>query len=360
VGPAERDGGARRGRRPDAPARRLRTAARLATAAAAVVLVALIAIPAAVAAFSGRTQNENDIVTAAPDFVAPVITATAVGKTQGGATGFVAKGGGYYAYANVAADTGSPASGIATVKANLSAITVGETAATLVAGSYSAGGVSYDYRSAELLSDALEGTQAFQVTATDVAGNARTLAGSMVADTVAPTAADIQTTNVGGGTNGLAEQGDTIVYTFSEPIEPQTILAGWNGSATSVVVRVNDNGILGLPAGNDSFQILNAANTTVLPLGAVDLGRNDYAAGLLGGSYRFGASGTASTMTMSGNTITIVLGTYNSTIIVDAVRGTAAGTGKMTWTPVATPYDRAANPMSITPAVETGAADKDF
>jgi hypothetical protein len=32
----------------------------------------------------------------------------------------------------------------------------------------------------------------------------------------------------------------------------------------------------------------------------------------------------------------------------------------MTWTPVATPFDRAANAMSTTPATESGAADKDF
>jgi hypothetical protein len=64
-------------------------------------------------------------------------------------------------------------------------------------------------------------------------------------------------------------------------------------------------------------------------------------------------------MVMSGNTITLTLGTYAAESILVA-RGTAAGTGTMVWTPVATPFDRAANAMSTTPATESGAADKDF
>ena len=41
-------------------------------------------------------------------------------------------------------------------------------------------------------------------------------------------------------------------------------------------------------------------------------------------------------------------------------RVTAAGTGTAVWTPVATPYDRAANPMSTAAATESGAADREF
>jgi hypothetical protein len=239
-------------------------------------------------------------------------------------------------------------------------VTSGATAVTLSAGSFSAGGVSYGYRSAlQVATNPLgEGEKAFTVSATDNAGNTNLKAGTVTVDNTAPKATDVQTTNA--GTNGLAEQNDTLVYTFSEPIEPGSILAGWNGTATNVVVRVNDNGLLGLPAGNDNLEIWNAANSAALPLGTVDLGRSDYAAGLLGGNYRFGATGTPSKMTLSGSTITVVLGTYNSTIIVDAARGTAAAAGTMAWTPVATPYDRAVNPLSTAPATESGAADKEF
>ena len=325
--------------------------------AGAMAALTLVVIPAAVAAFSGRAENPGNVVTAVPDFVAPVITATANGKAQGGATGFVKQGGAYFVYANVAADTGNPASGIASVKANVEAVTSGQTAVTLTAGSYTAGGVSFNYRSAELAATnpLAAGSKSFNVTAADVAGNARTLEGSVTADNTPPQATDVQTTNA--GTNGQAAQGDTIIFSVSEPLEPESILAGWDGTtATNVVVRIFDNGLLGL--GNDALQVYDSTNTTLLPLGTVDLGRADYATGLLGGAITFGVGATASKMTMSGNSVTIVLGTYAPAGL--AIRGTALGNGTMTWTPVATPFDRAANAMSTTAVTETGTADKDF
>lgn len=340
----------------------MRPTRRLVAIAAGLAILAggLSLIPATFAAFSARTETAGNNVTAATDFRPPQVTAVAVGKTSGGATGFLKQGGGYFVYANVAADTGNPASGIATVTANVSSVTAGSTAIPLTAGSFSAGGISYGYRSASLLADGAltEGAKSFSVSATDNALNASSANGTVTIDNTPPSAADVQTTNA--GTNGLAEQNDTLVLTFSEPIEPESILAGWSGAATNVVVRIADNGILGLPLGNDTVQVFNASNTTALPLGTVDLGRNDYVSGLLGGSIRFGATGTASTMTMSGNTVTIVLGTYNATPIVDPTRTTAAAAGAAAWTPVATPYDRATNTMSTTAANESGGPDRDF
>jgi hypothetical protein len=64
-------------------------------------------------------------------------------------------------------------------------------------------------------------------------------------------------------------------------------------------------------------------------------------------------------MVMNGNAVTITLGTYQAESVLVA-RGTAAGTGTMIWTPVATPFDRAANVISTAPATESGTADKDF
>jgi hypothetical protein len=335
-------------------ARPRRTAA-VVTVLVCVAAAALVTIPAAIAAFGAKTQNSGNVITAAPDFTAPVINAVAVGKVEGGVTGFVRNGGKYFVYANVAADTGNPASGNSTVTANVAELG-GATSVPLTAGTYTANGASYNYRSAELTNTLSTGTVKFKVTANDVAGNARIKEGSVTADTTPPTAVDIQTAN-GGTTVGLAEEKDSITYTFSEPIEPQSILAGWNGSATPVVVRLVDNGILGLAAGNDEALVYNAANSTQLPMGAVNLGRGDYVAGLLGGYISFGVSGTASTMTMSGNTVTIVFGTELGVLVGPT---TAAGTGTMVWTPVATPYDRAANVMSTAPATESGAADKEF
>ena len=327
---------------------------------AAIATLALLAAPVALAAFSSTADNGGSKVSAANDFRAPQVTAVAIGKGLGGATGFVKQGGEYFAYANVAADTGNPASGIASVQANVASLTAGAAAVTLLAGSYSAGGVSYGYRSAALFTTnpLAEGSKAFSVSASDNAGNSASLGGSATVDNTAPKASDVQTTNA--GSSGLAEQNDALVLSFSEPAEPGSILAGWNGAATSVVVRIADNGLLGLPTGNDTLRVFNAANTAALPLGSVDLGRGDYVAGLLGGEIRFGASGTPSTMTLSGSTLTVVLGTYNATPVIDPARTTAAGNGSAVWTPTATPYDRAANAMSTATATESGAADKEF
>jgi hypothetical protein len=304
------------------------------------------AIPPALAAFTASSENGGDIVTAASDFRAPQVTAVAIAKSVGGASGFVKQGGSYFVYANVAADTGKPASGIATVTVDVRTVTTGSTAVALTAGSLSADAVL------------AAGTKAFTVTATDKALNSASLEGAVTIDNTPPAATDVQTTNA--GTNGFAEQGDSIVFSFSEPVEPESILAGWTGTATPVVVRLIDNGLLGLPLANDAVQIYNAANSTVLPLGTVDLGRGDYAAGLLGGNAKFGATGTTSTMTMNGSTVTVVLGTFSTTALVGPERTTAGGTGVMSWTPVATPFDRAANTMSTAAAGESGGADKEF
>ncbi|HEX5609666.1 MAG TPA: hypothetical protein VFX45_06205 [Solirubrobacterales bacterium] len=333
----------------------------LATAGLAVLALVAGGIPTALAAFGSRAENGGNSVTAANDFRPPLVSAVAIQKSTAGSTvaGFVKQGGGYFVYANVGADTGNPASGIAGVQANVATVTTGSTAVPLVAGSFSAGGVAYGYRSAALTADAVlaEGAKAFTVSAADNAGNASSLGGSVTVDNTTPKASDVQTTNA--GTSGLAEQGDSLLLTLSEPIDPGSVLTGWTGAATSVVVRIVDNGLLGLPLGNDVVQVFDATNATVLPLGSIDLGRGDYASGLLGGNLRFGATGTPSTMSLSGNVLTVVLGTYGSTGL-DPVRGTAAGNGTSTWTPTATPYDRAANAMATTAATETGAADKEF
>jgi hypothetical protein len=332
-------------------------------AATAIAAVALVAVPATFAAFTSSTESGGNVIKAAEDFRAPQVTATVAGKALGGVPGFVKQGGEYFVYANVAADTGNPASGIASVKADVSTVTTGSTAVALVAGSFSAGGISYGYRSAALTANAVlaEGAKSFTVTATDNALNAASLGGSVTVDNTAPKASDVQTTNVGGGANGLAELGDTLVLTFSEPVEPATILAGWSGlTPANVTVRIVDNSLLGLGLGNDVVQVFNEANTTALPLGAVDLGRTDYVTGLVGGNVKFGATGTKSTMTMSGNTVTVVLGTYEGEGLLGSNRITAGGNGTAVWTPVATPYDRAANAMSTGAATESGVADKEF
>jgi hypothetical protein len=276
------------------------------------------------------------------DVTPPTISAAAIGKTEGGAVGFIRPGGTYYVYAN-AADPGDPTSGVAWVTADVGGVTSGQTAVPLAAGTYVAGGVRYDYRSAALAASnpLAPGTKSFSVSAQDVAGNLATpAAGSVTVDGTRPSAADVQTANSSGGTVGRAETGDTITFTFSEAIESGSILAGWNGTATSVTVRLLRT------TGNDQLEVWDSADTSQIPLGTVDLGRSDYVSNT--------RSFTGSPMVMSGTTVTITLGTPSG-----GVRR-AGGSGTMTWTPAPTPYDVAANACLPIPRTETGPADPEF
>lgn len=297
--------------------------------------------------FTAKTPSSGNSITAATDFRAPTASASVIAKTAGGIVGQIKKSGTYYVYAN-ATDTGNPASGVSTVTANVNTITSGSTAVALGAGSFSAGGVSYGYRSAALTagSTLAAGSLSYSLTLKDVAGNSKTESGfTVTVNNTAPTGTDVQTVN-GGTANGLAEAGDKITFTYSKAIDPNSILSGWNGGATSVVVRLGN----GLSTANDTITVFNATNATQLPLGSVNLGAVDYT----GADLTFGVTGTASSMVMSGNTITVTLGTQS------AAATTAAATGSMIWTPSASATDAAGNGASTTAATESGTADKEF
>ena len=301
------------------------------------------------AAFVGTASNPGNRVSAASDFRPPSVSASVIAKSAGGTPSFIKQGGTYHVYANVS-DTGNPASGVGSVTANVSNVTTGQTAAALSSGSFSVGGISYAFRSAALTANAVlsEGLKTYTVSATDNASNASGPIGgfSVTVDNTAPGGTNVQTAN-GAATAGTAEQNDTITYTFSEPIDPASVLAGWTGSSTSVVVRLINGGTL--PVTADTFQIWNAANNAQLPLGTVTLPSGTYVGGLAGGEVAsFGASGTASTMAMSGSTITITLGTAGGSA---ASLGLLAGA--MSWVPSATATDRAGNATSTATVAES-------
>ena len=268
------------------------------------------------------------------------MTAAVISKTAGGTPGFLRQAGTYYVYANL-----SDPSGVASATANVTTVTTGQTAVTLTAGSYSAGGVTYGWRSAALTATTplSAGAKAFSIIGQDVLGHAGVQGGfSVTIDNTVPAAADIQTANVSGGTIGKAQLGDTVTFTFSEPVEPSTILSGWTGSSTTVtVVLLQQNG-----AGGDRLQVWDGANATQLPFGLVRLFRTDY----VSADVTF----SSSTMVMSGSTITVTLGSPSG------ATSTAAGTGNATWGPTASITDRAGNACSTAAATESGAADAEF
>jgi hypothetical protein len=143
-----------------------------------------------------------------------------------------------------------------------------------------------------------------------------------------PAPADIQTTS-GGGPHGTPAAGDAIVYTFASAPDPSLILTGWNGSATTVTLRISNY------AKNDFVTILNG--TTGAPLSALGVVQ-------LGNNYTNPQTVTTagSTMTLSGNVVTVVLGTPTGKSFDQKKAGT------MVWTaPSGT-------------ATESGAADNEF
>jgi hypothetical protein len=295
--------------------------------------------------FTQSAANSGNNFASASDYRAPTINRSVIAKTAGGIPGYIRQGGTYYVYADLT-DTGNPASGISSVTSNSSTITTGATATALSSGSFSIGGLGYSHRTTSLTANSTlaAGTYSYTVSSTDAAGNSGSQSYTVTVDNAAPSGTDIQTAN-GGSIAGRPEQNDTITYTFSEPIDPDSILAGWTGTATNVVVRINNN----TPT-NDQVQIFNSTNASQLPLGNLNLGRTDYVVT----NRTFGASGTASSMTMSGNSITIVLGTQSGP------GTTAASTATTVWTPSATATDWAGNAASTTNTSETGTADREF
>ena len=319
-----------------------------------------VAFLLAASAFSGAGHDTPAILTDAEtvaaslstaacfppsDVVAPSVGASVIAKTTPYLPGYIHQGGTYYVYASVA-DGGCSPSGVASVSADASTVTTGQTTVALASGSFTAGGVSYTHRSASLTANTslTAGAKAYTLTATDVAGNGATQSGiSVTVDNSRPVGADVQTTN-GGGTPGKPELGDSMTLTYSETVDPESVLTGWTGAAMNVVIRITQN------AGGDVLTVRNGANTTQLPIGSINLIGTAYVTT----TRNFGASGTSSTLIQSGSTITITLGTPSGTT------GTQATTAVMAWTPTTTVTDRAGNPCMTTVATETGAADIDF
>lgn len=283
----------------------------------------------------------NTMTTAAAfDIAPPSINGSAIAKATGTGqylSGSIRPSGTFYVYANVV-DTGASASGVATVTADVSSIKAGATAVALVAGSYAVMGVAFNYRSAAQTADnKTAGSYSYSIRAVDNAGNTATKSTFTVAvDSTVPAGSDIQTTN--GGTAGRPDTGDTMIFTYTEQSDPESIQAGWTGASTPVTVRFTLSG--------NTVTIFNAANTTQLSLGSVALGT----------SYITTATATFSgTMVESGAKVTITLGSLTSGTVK-----TNTTAKSMVWTPSAIATDGAGNVCSTSTKTETGTSDVDF
>jgi hypothetical protein len=183
-----------------------------------------------------------------------------------------------------------------------------------------------------------DGGYDLRAVATDAAGNVSiSLLTNRVVDNTAPTGVDVQTVE-GGGTKGRPETGDQIILTLSEPVLASTVLAGWTGAPANVTVRFTN----GNP---DVVTVWDSTNSTQTSIGSIESGKKYVTANV---------SFTGSTMTMSGNTITVTLGTPNGPT------STAAGITALKWITATALTDLTGNPIVAATVSESGAADMDY
>jgi len=147
-----------------------------------VVLLAALGAGVAYAAFFATTSNAGNTFTANPDVVAPTLTRSTAAETAAGAMAQHVHPGSAYQLYGQPADTGAPASGVATVTADASSLTSGQTSAAMPSGAFSFAGTSYSHRTNTLTANATLAACSYTptITATDVAGNAGTSQASKV------------------------------------------------------------------------------------------------------------------------------------------------------------------------------------
>jgi len=304
--------------------------------------IALGAIGGTASNFTSSATNTGSTFSAATVNQAPEVARSVIARNVS-ASGSLTRSAKFYVYAQATDD-----SAVSTVKATLTNITGSSTAVSLVAGSWTVAGATYNYRSAQLTaSSSLSGSsKTYTVTATDAKSLTDTFDGTVAVDTTSPQPSSIVTTNRSGGTAGRAEQGDSITYTYNEAIDPESILAGWNGASTDVQVGIIDSS-------SDYVQVYAPSATnpdTPTNLGKVDLSQG----GFTNSGYAvFGltsADNTPSTMVMSNanKTITVTFGSldYGS---VNTVNNFATER----WTPVAATLDLAGNAV-VTSTITAG------
>jgi chitinase len=174
------------------------------------------------------------------------------------------------------------------------------------------------------------GTYTAQATQTDSAPSTGTSAAvTFTVDATKPTAISVVAANKAGGTPGKLEAGDTITFTYSEPITAASVWSTWNGASTNVKLRFSG-------FGNDSFTVLDMSSAATINLGTVATNA-DYVS--------VNPSTFTSTMVRSadGASIVVTLGTPAN------VQGTANVGRNMSWTVGAGVKDLYANTIS-TPA----------
>lgn len=160
-------------------------------------------------------------------------------------------------------------------------------------------------------------------------------------------ARDLQTVN--GGVAGKVDAGDQLVFGYTNQVAPASLLTGWDGTARTVTVRLQDGALTsGGTSTDDQLTVDNVA------LGTVNLHGNYVKKRKTVTVTATMTAGTAVVGGVTTTTITLVLGTPSMGM------PTASGTGTMVWTPSVAAKTPSGIACSATPVSESGPADRDF
>jgi large repetitive protein len=197
-----------------------------------------------------------------------------------------------------------------------------------------------------------QGTYTARATQSDSGDNTGTTAErTFMIDTTAPTRVSIAAAN-GTGTPGRLDAGDTITFTYSEPMLPSSILSGWSGSsAATVKVRF-------FSGTTDAFAVLDSASAANVKPDAGTTAGGGVSLGI-GGNYVTNTVNLSATLTQSADDKSFVV-TLGSPDISSRIVTTANTARNMTWTPKTGPTDLATNPLASTAAWTETDFDRDF
>ena len=213
----------------------------------------------------------------------PTITTSVLAKSGRRRAGFIGANKTYYVYGNVTG-SGNPPAGLASLTANVSNFTPGTTAAPMTPAATRSAASPTTTGAPQLTSGSsiTAGSKTYSLTATDNGGSTQTKSFSATVDITAPSgkrrADDERLRWDQRQGRGRRHDRPHLQRADRRQLGPGRL----DRVSTPVVVRLND----GL---HDTVQIYNAANSAMLPLGTIDLGRIDYTTL----NATFGASGTA-------------------------------------------------------------------
>jgi chitinase len=160
-------------------------------------------------------------------------------------------------------------------------------------------------------------------------------------------ARDVQSVN-GTGTLGKVDSGDRVVLGYTNLVAPASLLAGWDGTARSVTVRLQDGQLLGRTSTDDTLSV-DGVN-----LGSVDLHGNFVNKRQ---TVTVPAVMVTSTVVVNGvstTSVTLTLGNPSASM------PTVTGSGTMVWTPSVQAKTPAGIVCSAAPVSELGILDRDF